>query len=79
MITKKATSCGAIEKARSHRRGDHIADEWIFKIPQKPSVAFVTDRFVELVHKTQLTGFAFEQLWQSEDVPAPMSSKPKQR
>jgi hypothetical protein len=43
---------------------DAVRDQWLFKIPQKPTgFAFVTDRFVEVVQRAGLTGFGFEPLW----------------
>jgi hypothetical protein len=43
---------------------DAVRDQWLFKIPQKPTgFAFVTDRFVEVVQRAGLTGFGFELLW----------------
>jgi hypothetical protein len=48
-----------------------VRDQWIFKIPQRSKgFAFVTDRFVELVHQAGLTGFGFEPLWSDEAAPA---------
>jgi hypothetical protein len=48
-------------------RRNEVNDEWIFKIPQQPKgYAFVTDRFVELVSVSGLTGFEFELLWTGE-------------
>jgi hypothetical protein len=48
-----------------------VRDQWIFKIPQRSKgFAFVTDRFVEVVHQTGLTGFGFEPLWSDEAAPA---------
>jgi hypothetical protein len=45
-------------------RPDAVRDQLMFKIPQQPKgFAFVTDRFVELVERAGLTGFAFERLW----------------
>jgi hypothetical protein len=43
-----------------------LEHEWIFKIPQAPWLAFVTDRFVDAVAEAGLTGFEFEELWCSE-------------
>lgn len=57
-------------------RPDRVADEWIFKVPQKPSLTFVTDRFVNLVHEHGLTGFAFERLWSAPEHPMPLAPKP---
>jgi hypothetical protein len=45
---------------------DFVRDEWIFKIPETPYQAFVTDHFVNLVRQEGLTGFRFELLWCSE-------------
>jgi hypothetical protein len=44
-----------------------VRDQWLFKIPQQPSgFAFVTDRFVDLVRSSGLTGFKFRPLWSDE-------------
>lgn len=47
-------------------RPDVVHDQFIFKIPQAPRRAFVTDRFVEVVQSAGLTGFQFEELWNDE-------------
>jgi hypothetical protein len=48
-------------------RPEVIRDQWLFKIPQKPTgFAFVTDRFIEVVQRAGLTGFGFEPLWSDE-------------
>jgi hypothetical protein len=48
-----------------------VRDQWIFKIPQRSKgFAFVTDRFVEVVHRAGLTGFGFELLWSDKEAPA---------
>jgi hypothetical protein len=52
--------------ARHAFKPDLVRDEWIFKIRQTQSEAFVTDRFVDLVRREGLTGFRFELLWCSE-------------
>ncbi|RTL43553.1 MAG: hypothetical protein EKK53_09380 [Burkholderiales bacterium] len=60
--------------SRIKRYGFHpdvVRNEWIFKIRQTQSVAFVTERFVELVQRSGLTGFEFAELWRDETtVPA---------
>jgi hypothetical protein len=44
-----------------------VRDQWIFKIPQQRSgFVFVTDRFVELVKSSGLTGFEFKLVWSDE-------------
>ena len=44
-----------------------VRDQWLFKIPQQPGgFAFVTDRFVDLVRSSGLTGFKFKPLWSDE-------------
>lgn len=45
-----------------------VRDQWIFKIKQTQSRAFVTDKFVDLVTQTGLTGFDFEPVWSDEPV-----------
>ncbi len=50
-----------------------VRDQLLFKIPQQPSgFAFCTDRFVKIVQDAKLTGFGFEQLWNSE-TPQPVT------
>jgi hypothetical protein len=44
-------------------RAETVADEWIFKIPQRPSQSFVTQRFVDLAQAHGLSGFAFHPVW----------------
>jgi hypothetical protein len=42
---------------------DFVQDAWIFKIPQQPrAFVFVTQRFVDLVEQSRLTGFEFRLL-----------------
>lgn len=45
---------------------DVVRNEWIFKIRQTQSVAFVTEQFVDLVQRSGLTGFEFQALWSDE-------------
>lgn len=40
-----------------------VREQWIFKIPQAPYKAFVTDRFVDRVRQAGLSGFDFELVW----------------
>jgi hypothetical protein len=50
-----------------------VRDQWIFKIPQqRGGFVFVTDRFVDLVRSSGLTGFQFKLKWSDE---APASEK----
>lgn len=57
-------SSGRISRILRHAfKPDRVKDELIFKIPQTPRRAFVTDRFVKLVNDAGLTGFAFEPVW----------------
>jgi hypothetical protein len=46
---------------------DAVRDQWLFKIPQQPGgFLFVTERFVELVKSSGLTGFKFKPVWSDE-------------
>ena len=48
-----------------------VRDQWLFKIPQRKSgPVLVTDRFVDLVKSSGLTGFKFRPLW-SDELAAP--------
>jgi hypothetical protein len=58
---------GNFDRIKRHAfKPDLVRDEWIFKIRQTQSEAFVTDHFVDLVRREGLTGFRFELLWCSE-------------
>jgi hypothetical protein len=63
---------GGLSRIRSYVfRPKAVRDHWIFKIPQyAKGFAFVTDRFVEVVHRAGLTGFGFELLWSDKEAPA---------
>jgi hypothetical protein len=53
-----------------------IKDQFLFTLPQRPgSHCLVTDRFVDVVHEHQLTGFMFQRLWSSEKGPEPSGLK----
>jgi hypothetical protein len=53
-----------------------VRDQWLFTLPQRRgSNRLVTQRFIDLVHQHQLTGFLFQRLWSSET--GPVSSKLK--
>lgn len=44
-----------------------VRDQWLFKIPQqRGGFLFVTDRFVELIQSSGLTGFKFKPVWSDE-------------
>ena len=59
---------GRISKIERYAfKPEAVRDQWLFKIPQRKSgFAFVTDRFVELVKSSGLTGFKFRPLWSDE-------------
>lgn len=62
-------SSGRVSRIKRHVfKPAAVHDQWIFKIPQTPARAFVTDRFVSLVNEAGLTGFDFELLWSDEPV-----------
>lgn len=44
-----------------------LLDEVIFKIPEFKSYIFVTDKFRNVVLENGLTGFEFEEVWNSEE------------
>ena len=74
-------SSGRISRILRHAfKPDRVKDELIFKIPQTPRRAFVTDRFVKLVNDAGLTGFAFEPIWSDAtcepQAPRPQGSHP---
>lgn len=48
-----------------------IANEWLFKVPQKTYDCLATDQFRSLVEKENLTGFYFQPMWDSEHKPFP--------
>ena len=57
-------SSGRVSRVKRHAfHPEIVRDQWIFKIPQTPARAFVTDRFVQLVQQAGLTGFDFEEVW----------------
>ena len=46
-----------------------LVGQLIFKVPQRAGMYnFVTQDFVDLVHKHRLTGFSFRLLWSEENV-----------
>jgi hypothetical protein len=55
---------------------DIVEKQFLFTLPQRPgSNRLVTDAFVDLVRKHQLTGFMFERLWSSETGATPSDLK----
>jgi len=60
-------SSGNLDRITRHVfKPERVQDQWIFKIPQTPRRAFVTDRFVERVRQAGLSGFDFELVWSDE-------------
>ena len=58
---------GVMRIAKFVFKPEAVKDEWIFKIPQRPSAHnFVTDRFVQLVRNAGLRGFEFKKRWSDE-------------
>jgi hypothetical protein len=47
-----------------------LIDEWIFLPAERPYQIFVTDKFVKVVEDNKLTGFDFNEIWDSNDLPA---------
>ncbi|WP_181739196.1 imm11 family protein [Thermoactinomyces mirandus] len=57
-------SSGRIKRITNYVfKPDQIANRLLFKIPQHPTILFVTDEFVSLIHGSGLQGFDFELLW----------------
>lgn len=56
---------GRISKIERYAfRPEAVRDQWLFKIPQRRGgFLFVTDRFVDLVKSSGLTGFKFKPVW----------------
>jgi hypothetical protein len=58
---------GGLKRVLRHAfKAEVVREQWIFKIPQWSKSTFVTDRFVDLVKSSGLTGFGFEQLWSDD-------------
>jgi len=44
-----------------------LANQWIFKLPEMPLTRiYVTEIFKEVIEQNKLTGFKFEEVWDSE-------------
>jgi hypothetical protein len=46
-----------------------LKDEWIFMPAERPAEIFVTDKLVKVVEDNKLTGFNFNEIWDSNDKP----------
>jgi hypothetical protein len=46
-----------------------LVKEWIFLPSERPYEIFVTDKFVKVVEDHKLTGFSFNEIWDSNDKP----------
>ncbi len=46
-----------------------LINEWIFLPAERPAEIFVTDKFVKVVEEHKLTGFNFNEIWDSNDKP----------
>lgn len=46
---------------------EKVSNQWIFKLPEMPFTRiYVTEAFKEVVEQNNLTGFQFEQVWDSK-------------
>ncbi|MFD2611582.1 imm11 family protein [Paenibacillus gansuensis] len=60
-------SSGRIMEVVSYSfKPDLIKESYLFKVPQYPSKIFATDRMKKLVESTDLIGYKFVEVWNSE-------------